>query len=96
MSDPIDVSMLKIDGNVLMKDLKIEAGPKIGYILHALLEEVLDEPQKNTEVFLVKRAGELADMEIEALKGLGETGKEAKKEAGEAAIKEIRGKRGVK
>jgi tRNA nucleotidyltransferase (CCA-adding enzyme) len=96
MSDPIDVSMLKIDGNILMNDLKIEAGPRIGYILHALLEEVLDDPQKNTEVFLVKRAGDLKDMDINKLKALGETGKEAKKEAGEAVIKEIRGKRGVK
>lgn len=96
MSDPIDVTMLKIDGNILINDLKMAAGPKIGYILHALLEEVLDNPDNNTKVFLVKRAGELAELDIEALKALGETGKEAKKEAQEAEIKEIRGKRGVK
>jgi len=96
MSDPIDVTMLKINGNVLMSDLKMEAGPKIGFILHALLEEVLDDPAKNTEVFLVKRAGELAEMDISILKTLGETGKDAKKEAQEAEVKEIRGKRGVK
>lgn len=96
MSDPIDVTMLKIDGNILINDLKMAAGPKIGYILHALLEEVLDNPENNTEVFLVKRAGELAELDIEALKALGETGKEAKKEAQEAEVKEIRGKRGVK
>ena len=96
MSDPIDVTMLKINGNVLMSDLKMEAGPKIGFILHALLEEVLDDPTKNTEVFLVKRAGELAEMDISILKTLGETGKDAKKEAQEAEVKEIRGKRGVK
>jgi poly(A) polymerase/tRNA nucleotidyltransferase (CCA-adding enzyme) len=96
MSDPIDVTMLKINGNILINDLKMAAGPKIGYILHALLEEVLDNPDKNTEVFLVKRAGKLAELDIEALKALGETGKEAKKEAQEAEVKEIRGKRGVK
>ncbi len=96
MSDPIDVTMLKIDGNILIKDLKMAAGPKIGYILHALLEEVLDNPKKNTETFLVKRAGELSELDIDALRALGETGKEAKKEAQEAEVKEIRGKRGVK
>jgi putative nucleotidyltransferase with HDIG domain len=96
MSDPIDVTMLKINGNILINDLKMAAGPKIGYILHALLEEVLDNPENNTEVFLVKRAKELAELDIEALKALGETGKEAKKEAQEAEVKEIRGKRGVK
>ena len=96
MSDPIDVTMLKIDGNILINDLKMAAGPKIGYILHALLEEVLDNPENNTEVFLVKQARELAELEIETLKALGETGKEAKKEAQEAEVKEIRGKRGVK
>jgi len=90
------VNMLKINGNILIGDLKMTAGPKIGYILHALLEEVLDNPEKNTATFLVKRAGELAEMDIEALKSLGETGKEAKKEAQEAEVKEIRGKRGVK
>jgi len=96
MSDPVDVSMLKINGNVLINDLKIEVGPKIGYILHALLEEVLDNPEKNTDEYLLKRAGEMANMEIDVLKALGETGKEAKKEAEEEKIKEIRSKRGVK
>lgn len=96
MSDPIDVTMLKINGNVLMRDIGLEAGPKIGYILHALLEEVLDDPEKNTEEFLVKRSKEMSEMNIDSLKSLGETGKEAKKEAQEAEIKEIRGKRGVK
>jgi tRNA nucleotidyltransferase (CCA-adding enzyme) len=96
MSDPIDVTMLKIDGNILINNLKMSAGPKIGYILHALLEEVLDNPKKNTEEFLMKRAEELFELDIEVLKSLGETGKEAKKEAQEAEVKEIRGKRGVK
>jgi len=96
MSDPIDVSMLKIDGSILMKDLKISPGPKIGYILHALLEEVLDNPEKNTEVFLVKRSSEMNKLGEAELKKLGETGKEAKKEAEDAKVKQIRGKRGVK
>ncbi|MFH1188210.1 MAG: HD domain-containing protein, partial [bacterium] len=39
--DPISVKMLKINGDDLMKILKIKPGPKIGYILNILLDEVL-------------------------------------------------------
>ncbi|MBP9748509.1 MAG: CCA tRNA nucleotidyltransferase, partial [Candidatus Pacebacteria bacterium] len=48
MRDPITVKMLKIDGNVIMNDLKIAPGPIIGNILNALLEEVLENPTLNT------------------------------------------------
>jgi len=45
-------------------------GPKIGLILHALLEEILDNPKKNTEVFLVKQAQELIKLPEKNLKEL--------------------------
>lgn len=44
--DAISVRMLKIDGNGIMKLLKIEPGPKIGAILDVLLAEAIEEPQK--------------------------------------------------
>src|SRR6185436_6927121 len=47
LRDPISVSQLKIDGNFLMNDLGIKPGPRMGWILNALLEEVLDDPEKN-------------------------------------------------
>ncbi len=53
--DPISVKMLKTNGDDLMKILKIEPGPKIGYILNILLDEVLDDPQKNKKEYLTSQ-----------------------------------------
>ena len=92
MRDPVSVGMLKIDGGRIMQIAGIEPGPKIGHILHALLEEVLDDPAKNTEEYMEKRALELSKMSEQELAALGEKGKEEKKKLEEAEIKEIRGK----
>lgn len=96
LRDPVSVSMLKIDGNVLIKDLKIPSGPKIGYILHALLDEVLDDPNKNTEDFLKKRAVDLYALGDRELKILGEKGKEAKDDKDQENIDMIKKKYSVK
>jgi tRNA nucleotidyltransferase (CCA-adding enzyme) len=52
MHDPISVGQLKINGSFMIKNLGIKSGPRMGFILHALLEEVLDDPGKNTEKHL--------------------------------------------
>ncbi|OGD68132.1 hypothetical protein A2996_00505 [Candidatus Campbellbacteria bacterium RIFCSPLOWO2_01_FULL_34_15] len=96
MKDPVSVGMLKIDGNDIMKNLGEKPGPKIGFTLHALLEEVLDDPKLNTKEYLEKRAGELLKLPEEELKKLGEAGKEKKDEEQEREVKEIRKKFGVK
>ncbi|HYU65018.1 MAG TPA: HD domain-containing protein [Candidatus Paceibacterota bacterium] len=57
--DPISVKMLKVNGQDIMKELKIEPGPKIGLILNSLLAEVLDDPIKNSKEYLQKRIHEL-------------------------------------
>lgn len=54
--DPIDTRMLAINGHDLMKDLKIPPGPAIGRIMDQLLEEVLDDPARNTVEYLSERA----------------------------------------
>lgn len=46
LRDPISVGALAIDGVVLKNELGITPGPRMGWILHALLEEVLDDPTK--------------------------------------------------
>ncbi len=96
MKDPVSVGMLKIDGSVLINVLKIKPGPKMGYILHALLEEVLDDPKLNTEEYLQKRAEELLELPDEELKKFGEAGKEKKDIEEEKEVEEIRKKFGVK
>ncbi|MBU6321534.1 MAG: HD domain-containing protein [Patescibacteria group bacterium] len=89
LRDPISVNMLKTDGTRLMGLFRVEPGPKIGYALHALLEEVLDDPAKNTEEYLDQRAGELFQMDAQALKELGEAGKRRREAAEEAEVREI-------
>ena len=94
LGDPISVSMLKING-VRLAELGEKPGPRMGWILHALLEEVLDEPKKNTEEYLEKRAVELSQLPDNELKKMGEAGKDRRAEEDEAAIKLLRDKHHV-
>jgi len=66
--DPISVKMLKASGNDVMETLKIEPGPKVGQILDILLEEVLENPQKNEKECLIECINKLkglSDKKIE-------------------------------
>ena len=73
---PITTSQLAIDGNTLMKKLGMKPGPQIGGILNALLADVLDTPENNTEDYLLERAAVLKDKDPAELKKLGEQAKE--------------------
>lgn len=96
LRDPITVGMLKIDGKRLMEVTRATPGPKIGYTLHALLEEVLEDPTKNTVEYLEKRSIELYTMEESELKKLGEQGKQLKEEVDQQEISKIRKEHKVK
>ncbi|MEK7179887.1 MAG: CCA tRNA nucleotidyltransferase [Patescibacteria group bacterium] len=96
MADPISVGMLKINGNILIEKLKLLPGPKIGFILHALLEEVIEDPSLNKEDILENKANKLAILSDEELKKIGEQGKVKKEGEQEKKIQEIRGKYWVK
>lgn len=89
LRDPISVGMLKIDGVRIMEVTGEKPGPKLGDTLHALLEEVLEEPEKNTAEYLESRAKELMQLDIEKLRELGAQGRERKEETEEEAIKDI-------
>lgn len=96
MKAPVSVGMLKVDGSELMKLLKEKPGPKIGFILHALLEEVLDNPKLNTKKYLEERAFEISGLSLGDLKKLGESGKEKKEKEEEREVEEIRKRYHVK
>jgi len=93
---PISVGMLKIDGKKLMEVTREIPGPKIGFVLHALLEEVLDDPKLNTEEYLNKRAIELIKLPEKKLKEMGDEGKKKKEDENEEEIKVIRKSHKVK
>jgi putative nucleotidyltransferase with HDIG domain len=88
--DPISVGMLNIDGKKIMEVTGEIPGPKIGFVLHALLEEVLDNPKLNTEEYLNQKAIELIKLPEKKLREMGEEGKERKEEKNEEELKEIR------
>ena len=96
MMDPVSVGMIKIDGNRIIKITNTPPGPKIGYILHSLLDEVLENPKLNTEEYLEKKVLELVNLPENELKIMGEKGKEKKEEEEEKKIEEIRKKHWVK
>lgn len=79
--DPVSVAMLKIDGKRIMEVTHVTPGPKIGYILNALLEEVLENPKLNTVEYLESRTRELISLDESKLKELGKQGELKKKEA---------------
>jgi poly(A) polymerase/tRNA nucleotidyltransferase (CCA-adding enzyme) len=71
LRDPISVKLLKINGERIMTITGEKPSRKLGYILHALLEEVLEDPSKNTETYLESRTLELialSDTALEARK----------------------------
>jgi tRNA nucleotidyltransferase (CCA-adding enzyme) len=92
-SDPLSVKMLKVDGNDLMKGLKIQPGPIIGAILDVLLSEVIENPDENKKSALLARAKELSR---ENLSKLREMAKEKIEEKKEEEDKEIKAKHYVK
>jgi poly(A) polymerase/tRNA nucleotidyltransferase (CCA-adding enzyme) len=96
LRDPITVGMLKIDGKRLIEVTQSRPGPKIGYTLHALLEEVLEDPTKNTAEYLENRSIELYNLEESELKKLGEQGKQIKEEVDQQEISQIRKSHKVK
>lgn len=96
MRDPISVSMLKIDGKKIMEVGNIAPGPNIGLVLNALLDEVLEDPNKNTAEYLEKRASELLKLPETELKKIGAIAKNKKELIEDTEIAKIRGKHGVK
>jgi tRNA nucleotidyltransferase (CCA-adding enzyme) len=89
LRDPISVAMLKTNGSRIMEKFHVQPGPKIGFALHALLEEVLEDPKRNTEDYLDARTEELLRLPEADLKALGDSGKKRREAEEEREIKEI-------
>lgn len=90
--DPTSVTMLAIDGASIMKQTDERPGPRIGWMLHALLEEVLDDPAKNSQAYLTSRVHEFSKLQDAELLELGEAGKKRREQYEAEAVKTIRDK----
>jgi poly(A) polymerase/tRNA nucleotidyltransferase (CCA-adding enzyme) len=89
LRDPISVGMLKTDGNRLMEKFHVTPGPRIGWTLNALLEDVLEDSARNTEDYLDTKTEELLKLDDKRLQELGESGKRRREAEEEAAVQEI-------
>lgn len=66
--DPISVKQLKINGDILIKELGFKPGPQIGAILEVLLAGAIETPKINTKEQLVLLAKKLKNKELEGLR----------------------------
>jgi poly(A) polymerase/tRNA nucleotidyltransferase (CCA-adding enzyme) len=89
LRDPISVKMLKVNGDRIMEMTTEKPGRKLGYVLHALLEEALDDAGKNTVEYMENRALELLKLPEVELKTLAEAGKKKQAEEEAKALKDI-------
>jgi tRNA nucleotidyltransferase (CCA-adding enzyme) len=89
LRDPISVKMLKITGDRIMEISGEKPGRRLGYVLHALLEEALDDASKNTAEYLEDRCLKLLKLPEEDLIELAEAGKQKQAEEEAAALKDI-------
>lgn len=96
LRDPISVGMLEINGDIMISELHMKPGPKIGHVLHAILEEVLDDPAKNNIEYQKTRSQELYELDEKNLKKLGEKARETKEHAEDRELEELKQKRFVK
>ncbi len=94
--DPVTVGMLNINGNEIMKKLSLLPSPRIGYILAALLEEVLDNPGLNNKEYLLKKSQSLNFLSDEDLARLKELSKEKEDSANRDEALKIKKKYYVK
>lgn len=62
LRNPISVGMLKINGKDIINTLNTVPGPKIGFMLNILLEEIIEDPSLNTREYLVSQVTKLNDL----------------------------------
>lgn len=89
LREPISVAMLKTDGNRLMSKFHVQPGPRIGWSLNALLEEILEDSTRNTVEYLDMRTAELLALSDTELRELGESGKKRREAEEDAEVQKI-------
>ena len=86
-NDPVNVKMLKLNGDIMIKDLSFTPGPQIGAILNVLLAEIIEDPTKNTLEYLSKRAILLKNENLDTLQSLAKNKIEEKRKYDNEKIK---------
>jgi poly(A) polymerase/tRNA nucleotidyltransferase (CCA-adding enzyme) len=95
LRDPISVGLLKTDGSHIMEAFHVEPGPRLGWMLNALLDDVLEDPALNTQEYLDSRTKELISLSDEKLKELGDSGRKKLEQKEEEELQKILAKHNV-
>jgi tRNA nucleotidyltransferase (CCA-adding enzyme) len=85
--DPISVKQLKVNGNDLIKELKIQPGPKIGAILDVLLAKVIEKPNLNNKEDLSGIAKNLLGEDLTNLREMAKDKIKEEQEQEDIAVK---------
>jgi len=91
-NDPISPKMLKVNGDDVMNVLGLPESMRVGWIIVSLLEEVLEDPEKNTREYLEEKMKELNTLSDKELKKIADKARETKDEFAEGAESEIKKK----
>ncbi|MGD1003511.1 MAG: CCA tRNA nucleotidyltransferase [Minisyncoccia bacterium] len=94
--DPLSPKMLALRGDDLMPLLDLPQSRRVGWILNALMEEVIDDPEKNEKKYLEKRAKALNKLSDAELQGLFASAQQKKREAEGEMDEDIKKKHHVK
>ncbi len=94
--DPLSPKMLALRGDDLMPLLRLPQSRRVGWILNALMEEVIDDPEKNEKKYLEKRAKELNQLSDAELQKLYMSAQQKKREAEGEMDEDIKKKHHVK
>ena len=89
-TEPTSRKQMAINGDEVMEILDIKPGPRVGAIIDALFEEVLDDPSRNTKEYLINKMQELnkfSDEELSELRRKAQEKYRAVLEEEEAEIK---------
>jgi tRNA nucleotidyltransferase (CCA-adding enzyme) len=93
--DPLSPKMLVVKGEDVMDTLNLQPSPRVGWILGALLEEVLEDPKKNERTHLMNRVKALGSLSDDALRELAQRARDRKDELEGEAEEEIKRKHHV-
>jgi len=94
--DPVSPKMLVVDGKDVMDIAGVSPGPKVGQVLAILLDEVLEDPAKNTKENLAKRIKDLSNLSQESLVALKKSAESRKEEFEKGIEEEMKSKYYVK
>lgn len=70
--DPIKPTMLKLNGDEIMKILNVRPSPKVGQVLNILLSYVLSDPKNNSKSFLIEQTEKLGNLSDDDLTKLAQ------------------------